>query len=163
MVAATPLHLWGAVGDPQHRRRIRSIDVGIKEANLQALSGQSTGEIDGNRAFADPPLAAADGNHVLHPGNRLAFRHLAMAGLADAAMLMAAWLLGRGADLDLHVINALELEQLLPALLHNPLALALGEAGKVEPEDGPGRTHPDPIDPSQIQGGTAAAGINNLC
>ena len=79
-----PCHLRGAVGHAQHGGGVGTIDIRIEQAHPQAAGGQGAGEVDGHGAFAHPTFAATHGNHVLDPGNGLAFGHLAMTTSAMA-------------------------------------------------------------------------------
>jgi hypothetical protein len=79
-----------------------------------------------------------------------------MAGLANAPL---AW---RLADLDLHVVNAIEGHQSAPCFGHDAVTLALGEAWKAEAKHCPRRGDADLFDPAELQGRFATAGIFDL-
>ena len=79
LVAAAAAHLGAAVGHPQHGGGVGAVDVGIQQAHPQAGSGQGTGQVHRHRALAHTPLAAADGDHLTHPGDPLPLRQLARA------------------------------------------------------------------------------------
>ena len=152
LLTATPLNFWSAVCHPQHRGGIRPIDVGIQQANAKSLLGQGAGQIDGHGALAHSALAAADGNHLFHSGDRLALRDLAMTGLADAAAALATLLRSWASKLDLNVVNTVEFEKTFTTLLGDAFPLALGKAGKAEADDGPRWGDAYVFDPTQIEG-----------
>ena len=150
------MHLGGLVGDAKHGGCIGTVDIGIQQSHPQALLSQRTGKVDGHGALADPAFAAAYGNHLTHPWDRLAFRRLAMSGLADTSL---AW---RLADLDLHIVYAVELQEQPAGFLHDSVPLALGEARQIEAKHCTGIGDTDLINPAQLHRGFAAAGIRHL-
>ena len=86
LFAAAALHFGRAIGNAQHRGCIGSIDVGIEKTDPQSGLGEGASQIDRDGALADAALAAADGDHLADAWDRLAFRRLTMAGLANAPL-----------------------------------------------------------------------------
>ncbi len=156
LLIAAALHLRCLVSDAQHGGCVRPVDIGVQKSDPQAGLGEGAGQIDRDGALADAALAAAHGNHLADAGDRLAFRRLTMAGLANAPL---AW---RLADLDLHVVNAIERHQSAPCFGHDAVSLALGEAWKAEAKHSPRRGDADLFDPAELQGRFATAGIFDL-
>ncbi len=62
---------FGLVGDAQHGRLRRTIDVGVEHANARAFGGQRQREVDGDGGLADAALAGSDRNDVLDVGDHL--------------------------------------------------------------------------------------------
>ena len=86
LLISTPLDFGCLICHAEHRRCVGSVDVCIEQSDPQSLLRQSAGQIDGHGALADAALAAADGDHLTHPWNRLAFSGLTMARLADSPL-----------------------------------------------------------------------------
>ncbi len=55
----------------EHGGNVRSVDVGVDEADAVAELGERNGEVDGNGGLADAALAGADGYDVLDAGKSL--------------------------------------------------------------------------------------------
>ena len=56
---------------PHHHRLARAIDIGIKNADAGAFSGQGQRQVHGGGALAHTALARGHGNDVLHLGQQL--------------------------------------------------------------------------------------------
>ena len=155
MACPFPCHLRCAVSHAEHGGGVGSVDIRIEEAHPQAAGGQGAGQVDGHGAFAHPTFAATHGNHVLDPGNGLAFGHLAMATRAMTTGTMACspdrgcagWL----AHFDLDVVDAIETKQRLFDLLGDLGLLALGESRQGEAHQGPLALEPGILKPAQLQ------------
>ena len=163
LIGPFALHLGGAVGHPQHGGGVGAIDIGIEQAHPQARLGQGAGQVHGHRALAHAALAAADGDHLLHPRNRLALGAAAVAAAANRRPLvgMAAGAgLGRGlGQFNLDVVDAIEAEQGRPGLTDNPFPLAGGKARQGQAKHGPIRLQAHLVDPLQLHQGATAAGV----
>ena len=149
--------LRGAAGDAQHRRGIGAIDVGVQQADPEPGLNKGAGQIHGHRALADAPLAAADGDHLGHPGDRLTLGPLAlaMAGAADRSG-------GSGlGHFNLDIVDVGEAGQGRAGLRGQPVALGGGELGQGQGEDGSVALAAQPRDPAKLVEGAAAAGITN--
>ncbi len=66
----------GLLADAEHMRNRVSVDVRIQHADLFACLGERDGEIRSQRRFADPALAAADGEHACRRVERESLRAL---------------------------------------------------------------------------------------
>ena len=55
----------------QHQRNVGTIDVGVKQSDLEAEARQGQRKIDGERGFADSALAGTDCDDGADTGNRL--------------------------------------------------------------------------------------------
>src|SRR6266581_2926209 len=65
--------LLGRTLHAHHHRDVGAVHVGIHEPDLRALKGQTGGQIDRDRRFADASLAAADGDGVLDGWDEVVF------------------------------------------------------------------------------------------
>ena len=67
-------HAVAALGrkalDPGHERHVRSVDIGIDDADIEATGSKSVGQVNGNRGLPDTTLSAHYKHFVLD------FRHL---------------------------------------------------------------------------------------
>ena len=162
LFAAAALHFGRAIGNTQHRGGIGSIDVGIEKTNPQSLTGQGASQVHSHGALANAAFATADGDHLLHAWNGLPFRHLTVACLADAPGLRTALLLSGRAQFDLHIIDAIELQQSLATLLGDAFPLALGKAGQVQANHSARWCDSDVVDPAEIESRASSSGIQNL-
>ena len=65
---------WPSVDElrlhPEHDRHVRPVDVGVDDADLAAALREREREVHGDRRLADAALARADGDDVLHAGQR---------------------------------------------------------------------------------------------
>ena len=52
--------------DAHHQGHVRTIDVGVHQANARSRLRQRHGQIDAGRALADAAFARRHGDHVLH-------------------------------------------------------------------------------------------------
>ena len=66
-----PLGAAGLLGDAQHERDARPVDVGVHEADVRPELRQGQGEIGCDRRLADAALAAGDRDHARDAGDRL--------------------------------------------------------------------------------------------
>ena len=81
------------VGDAEHGRDRVAVDVGVDDADLEALLGQRQREVDRDRRLADAALAARDGEH-LGQRARLGEGDLALGTAVAEDLLEAGALLG---------------------------------------------------------------------
>ena len=67
-----PLAVGGELrrGQPEHDRNVRAVDVSVEDADAAAAAGEREREIHRHGGLADAALAGADGNDVLHAGQR---------------------------------------------------------------------------------------------
>ena len=86
-----PLHHL-LVFDSQKLWNIGAGDIGIKNADAQALHLQGTGQVDGDGALAHAPFAAGDDDLVLDPGHAVNYA----CALFSSALILAGALLGAG-------------------------------------------------------------------
>jgi len=54
-------------GNAEHPRDAGAEDVGVDEADPASALGERYREVDGDRRFPDPTLAAGDGEDVANP------------------------------------------------------------------------------------------------
>jgi hypothetical protein len=71
---------FGLVGDAQHLRLRRAVDVGIQQADVGALGGQRQRQVHRGGGLADAALAGGHGDDVLHLRNQL---HAALHAVRD--------------------------------------------------------------------------------
>ena len=69
--------------EAEHHRHVRAVDVAVENADAAAAARQRQRQVDGHRRLADAALARADGDDVLHAGQRRLPR-LRRRGRADA-------------------------------------------------------------------------------
>jgi hypothetical protein len=62
---------FGLVGDAEHGRLRRAIDVGVEHADARAFGSQRQRQVDGGGGFADAALAGRHGDDVLDVGDQL--------------------------------------------------------------------------------------------
>jgi hypothetical protein len=60
----------GLAGDPHHPRQRGTVDVGIEDADLEALALERERQVDRGGRLADPALAGGDGDDGLDAGDQ---------------------------------------------------------------------------------------------